>query len=259
MEKPGVNGHHRRHDNDLGNGYQKVPLDVVTDVDMDSDPDTRCGIGACKPGCLQVFANMVSFALYYGLSSLVTSALSMYLTSQVTTLERQYGMSSSETGMLLSMNDFGFLIFVLVISHFTRYAHKPRILGVCVLAFGLSAILSAVPHFVSPEPAIPIDNSTNLTVAMQHKLSVDKFSGESLCVPEVTSPHPDHHNMTSPPDQACSRSEEQTKATAKFMALGIISAGMFMQGIAKSPRMALTQTYIDDNVVKTKTGMYIGQ
>ncbi|XP_064597301.1 solute carrier organic anion transporter family member 2A1-like [Liolophura sinensis] len=257
MEKTGVNGHNRRHDNDLGNGYRKVPLDVVSDEDTDSDSDTRCGIGACKPGCLQVFSNMVSFSLYYGLSSLVTSALSMYLTSQVTTLERQFGMSSSETGMLLSMNDFGFLIFVLVVSHLTRYAHKPRILGVCVVAFGCSAIFSAVPHFISPEPFIPDNNSTNLTVAMQHQLTVDKFSGESLCVPKVTSLRTDR-NMTSPPDQMCSRSEEQTKATSKLIALGIISAGMFMQGIAKSPRMALTQTYIDDNVVKTKTGIYIG-
>ena len=43
-----------------------------------------------------------------------------------------------------------------------------------------------------------------------------------------------------------------------MVALVIICILMFIQGMAKAPRQALSSVYIDNNSAKVKTGFYIG-
>jgi hypothetical protein len=77
-----------------------------------------CGLGSCKPRALQCCSNVLAFALFVGFSALVTQSMNMYVTSQVTTLEKQFHLSSSESGLIISSNEVGFLVTVLLASHF---------------------------------------------------------------------------------------------------------------------------------------------
>ena len=59
-------------------------------------------------------------------------------------------MNSTQVGTLMSANDIGFALTVLVISHFAKDAHIPRILSVAALVFGITSILIGAMNFVRP-------------------------------------------------------------------------------------------------------------
>ena len=59
------------------------------------------------------------------LAALSTSTLSTYIGSQITTLERQFGFSSSVSGILLGCNDFGYLLTTLPMAYVARRVHIP--------------------------------------------------------------------------------------------------------------------------------------
>ncbi|KAK3611255.1 hypothetical protein CHS0354_004898, partial [Potamilus streckersoni] len=62
--------------------------------------------------------SLVSFSIVFGIGSMFTYTVNSYLSSQITTIEKVFGLSSSKSGMLLSANDVGFLTTVLFASHF---------------------------------------------------------------------------------------------------------------------------------------------
>ena len=90
--------------------------DVKNDPDLDKE--MLCGVGLFHPSWLQRCGNTMSYSVCYGLTMLVTNALSVYISSQITTLEKQFHLSSSQSGFILSCNDIGFISTVLFMSHF---------------------------------------------------------------------------------------------------------------------------------------------
>lgn len=128
---PASNGHHGHHGG--------VPGDM------------QCGIGPFRLQCLQPCVRMGSFVCAYSICGLMTSVLSMYIVSQITTIEKQYGLSSSQSGFLLSCNDIGFLFTTLFASYFARKVHIPRTLWLCVIMYGVAGIVCSMAYFVSKD------------------------------------------------------------------------------------------------------------
>ncbi|XP_069105984.1 solute carrier organic anion transporter family member 3A1-like [Argopecten irradians] len=217
------------------------------------DPETQCGTGACKPKCMTCCSNISCFTAFYSMAGLFTSTISMYVTSQVTTLERYFGFSSSHTGFIMSCNDIGFLLTTIFVSHAARRVHIPRVLSVSTIVFGVSGILCTLAYFLSP---------TFMTEGQGLLKGQDK--GQDLSI---------HFNATSSikGGQLCDGTDKvdclnvdenivKVGAPTSFtpVALTIIAIGMILQGFAKSPRQPFLTCYIDDNVKKTDTGMYLG-
>ena len=61
---------------------------------------------------------LLPFCIVFGFGSLFSSSVQAYMTSQITVIERILGLTSSQSGVLLSANDIGFVATVLVASHF---------------------------------------------------------------------------------------------------------------------------------------------
>ena len=115
------------------------------------DPDRECGVFCWKPKFMQCFANAVCFTIFYCPTALLTSGLSVYISSQVTTLEKQFGFSSSESGFLLSCNDIGYLLTTLIASFIARKVHIPRSMSLSTIFYGISGIVCSFAFFLSPE------------------------------------------------------------------------------------------------------------
>ena len=48
--------------------------------------------------------------------------------------------------------------------------------------------------------------------------------------------------------------------TSRFaVCICLCTTGMMVQGMAKAPRSPFTTTYVDDNVEKSQTAMYMGK
>ena len=66
------------------------------------------------------FRSLVPFCIIFGVGSLLSQSVTVYLSSQITVLERAFGLSSLQSGVLLSANDLGFVLTVLLASHFLK-------------------------------------------------------------------------------------------------------------------------------------------
>ncbi|XP_071101395.1 solute carrier organic anion transporter family member 2A1-like [Haliotis cracherodii] len=214
------------------------------DVDNNEQPELASyGDGGTRPTCLQRLANINVFTGTISITVLLTSTLSTYVNSQVTTLEKQFGLSSSETGFLMASNDIGYITVGIFISYFAPRVHIPRFLAVFTVLFGISGIVCSLPHFLyGVEQNIGESQSENNTAMRNNfigQLCVkSNQSGNDLCDSNETG-----------------GSKPRDHATA---AVAIIAVGMIVQGIAKAPRHPFLVTYVDDNVVRTKTGYYVG-
>ena len=244
-----------------GEARASQPSDEVTD-------DTKCGIGSCKPNFMQFFARMGAFTAVYSLSGLTTSSLSIYIVSQITTIEKQFGFSSAQSGFLMSCNDIGYLLTTLFFSYLTRKAHIPRTLWGTTVLFGIAGIICSLSYFIAQD--LIFEQSQHLThVLTHHPPSNQSFHNLSEPVISSASRTPlcsttDHsHNLTAKGDK-CDGYETaygvgQPNKYSRA-ALMLIAVGMILQGIAKAPRLPFTATYVDDNVRKKKnTAMYMGR
>ncbi|KAK3766324.1 hypothetical protein RRG08_044515 [Elysia crispata] len=231
---------------------------------VDGDLDTRCGFWLFQASFLQPCARIECFTAFYSLTALITSTLNVYVNSQITTLERQFGFSSTQTGLIMAANDVGFLVCVLFVSYSASNFHIPRSLGVAVTIFGLSGLVCCLPFFLfrsyidAMVATVTDTGSGSLTSGAAGSdgpgQSVGMFG--DLCLPNRTviqAPDSSAAAPIDPPDHV--RGLPSHAVTAS---LAIIFVGMMLQGFGKSPRYSFTVTYVDDNTGKTNTGFYMG-
>jgi len=216
---------------------------MATDIET-----TGCGIGRCRLQSLQCCATIFCFTAFYCFSSLTTSTLQIYISSQITTLERQFGFTSLQSGMLLSCNDAGYLLVTLFVSYQATRTHIPRGLGVSTILYGLGGIVCSFAYFLMPGKDVLSDVKN--TSHFQQKMETSDLH---LCNPT--------DNSTSYLDQQCQQEGSVVGSPTSFtlVAMFILAFGMILQGIGKSPRMPFVSYYIDENVEKRKTSMYLGK
>lgn len=216
---------------------------------MDNKVDTiaECGIGRCVPKMLRSWANIKCFTGVYSITGLLTASLSMYIVSQITTIERQFGLSSSKTGYLMASNDFGYCLCILFASYFSNRVHIPRVLCISTILYGVSGILCSIPHFLFKPPPIS-EMGSGVTMPMS-------LSSLNLCMNETQKDRiPIANNVTTTSTQSVGGDD-----AASSVAMALIAVGMVLQGIGKAPRYPMLGQYLDDNTERRDTGYYMGK
>ncbi|XP_078333844.1 solute carrier organic anion transporter family member 2B1-like isoform X2 [Crassostrea virginica] len=198
--------------------------------------DTACGIGTCRPHCIQRCAHLLPFSFIFGIQTLITNSLSFYLSSQITTIEKQFGISSTDSGLILAGNDIGFLLSVLFVSYLGHRVHIPRVLTICGFLFGLSGLLCSLPHFI-------FDGRSSIDEARK---SDNERSDHFLCRAD---------NLTM--GLNCDQTESQHYVSQSGWVVLYITLCYVIQGVAKSPRSPLGSVYLDSSTDKSKTGLYL--
>ena len=207
--------------------------------------EPECGVGCCKPKVLSGFASINWFTAVYSCTGIVVASLSMYIVSQITTLEKQFGLNSGQTGYLLACNDIGYSVTILIASHFATKVNIPRVLCVSTIFYGISGIICSIPHFMYnyETPTSTGGLMKNLTLNAQSK---------SLCT-NISS------KMSSDQLATINSQEKQSIAEVRSVAMAFIAIGMILQGFGKAPRSPMLAQYLDDNTKKRETGFYMGK
>jgi Organic Anion Transporter Polypeptide (OATP) family len=106
--------------------------------------ETSC---CCSGVALFVF-NVSALLLFWMIGGVYTSGV-------IRTIERRFGLRSSQTGFLSSCNDIIQTMLVIPVGYFGRRANKPRIVSFTVMFSAVALLLMASPHwlFDSPLPA----------------------------------------------------------------------------------------------------------
>ncbi|XP_076083962.1 solute carrier organic anion transporter family member 2A1-like [Mytilus galloprovincialis] len=225
---------------------QQNNIEIIDDINY------QCNFFGLRLPFLQIFGNAAGFTAIYSVSALFTQTLSSYISSQIPTLEKQFGLSSYESGIIMTFNDIGFLACILLVSAIPRLVHIPRWLFGTMFLFSVSALLCSLPHFLFPTESPKLDlamSSNNMTGSL-----TGSKSNFILCSEELER----NNSIPGMERKSGSRMLNSVDSSMKNISIALIGLGMILQGIAKAPRGPFTTVYLDDGCDKRKTGFYFG-
>ena len=225
-----------------GSSWEKRAPAADDDV-VDDDADYECGMGPCRPGCLQPLANIKAFTASLSLIYVFGSMNFTYYTAVITQIERVYGLSSALSGFIKNIDNIGFMSTVLIFSHFCRYSNKPLVFSIATFVCGLAVFIFALPHFVFGSDTYGFDADLSLNDSRPLnatdgnldlcKLSLAPLEGDEKCV------------------------TRSVLAPFNVGAMIMFAVSEFIQGIAQSPKFTLSLTHMDDNA-KKDSPLYFG-
>ncbi|XP_075240906.1 solute carrier organic anion transporter family member 4A1-like isoform X2 [Convolutriloba macropyga] len=175
-----------------------------------------------RPKFLQRFNSPVAMLVFICLLVAVQAKLvSGFLNTSLSTIEKVFGLSSTESGLIISTYDAASLVAVIPVTYFGQAGRKPRYLGG-------GALLIAAGCFVFFLPEAFRDPYTWLTDDELQYCSDDPKNQECA-------DHNSNHNL-------------------KF----IFMAGTLLIGVGATPVYTLGVAYMDENVPKAKSALYLG-
>ncbi|XP_033121665.1 solute carrier organic anion transporter family member 2A1-like [Anneissia japonica] len=199
--------------------------------------DTDCFIHCCNR-----VSNPVAFlSVIIPLFSIYMGTLT-YLGGCISTIEKQFQLSSSQSGSIATINDIVSLSLVVFVTYYGSKSHRPRLISVSIVIAGIGIFLLAVPHFTAnPSVYRPTENSdlkVNHTDESDHLMT----NNELCSVGDVI-------------EDRCASGEITEEQPLNVFWLII---GQILIGIGGAPMFPLTITYLDDSTVdSTTTSIYI--
>ncbi|XP_036358321.1 solute carrier organic anion transporter family member 74D-like isoform X3 [Octopus sinensis] len=180
------------------------------------------------------------FVIYVSLANIFVHSLDHYLGSQITAIEKQFNLQSKSSGILISINDVGFICSVLVLGYLLKNCHRPRVLAITNVTVGLAILICALPYFITPHPKWNTNqnnNGANRTMWTDFKSTQDPALNTSI---------------------ECNLMEEESFTGSSTIGYFFIFIGMLLIGVGKAARFPLAIAYIDENVDEAHTGGYVG-
>ncbi|KAG1940849.1 solute carrier organic anion transporter family member 2A1 isoform X2 [Pimephales promelas] len=178
-----------------------------------------------------LFSNIKFFVLCHGLLQLTQLLYSSYFKSTITTIERRYGLDSLSSGTVSSLHEVGNTVLIVFVSYMGSRVHRPLFIGLGGLLMSISAMILALPHFLS-QPYV-YD-------------SVLHASRHEMCDVRV--------NATGA--ESCGLEDSRKLVeTSKFW--GVMATAQLLFGIGSVPIQPFGISYIDDFAGAGNSPLYI--
>ncbi|XP_022082621.1 solute carrier organic anion transporter family member 2A1-like [Acanthaster planci] len=217
------------------------PLDFASGDDSDWSPrrESLCpgfDAGVVCRRLMRAVAHPNTFVLMTGLLYLgVYGCSGIYLSAVISTIEKRFQLKSSESGLLMSLNDISALCGVLFVAHMGGKYHRSRIIGISGLVVALGSFMSALPQFL-------YDNSMDLEGLV---VSEDGNRSEEFLCGSGTM------NAT-----VCTAEEIEASGSQLSKTWALI-IGQLLAGLGTAGLGPLAVTYVDDAVEKNLLPLYL--
>ncbi|XP_021915688.1 solute carrier organic anion transporter family member 4A1 isoform X3 [Zootermopsis nevadensis] len=218
---------------DLGTvaGGCDVPSDKQRTPEVVEDSEAKCGWCFFRPLFLQRYrtAKWVLFWLCWA-GAVQGMVVNGFVNVVITTIERRFGLRSSQSGLVAGGYDIASFACLIPVTYLGGRpgASKPRWLGWGVLLMGIGSLVFTVPHFAVG----PYRGTTHHSSTCQIFINTSTNTGD------------------------CSDFEEGSEHHANHMWLFLV--GQLLHGAGASPLYTLGVTFIDENVSKKMSSVYLG-
>ncbi|XP_066934957.1 solute carrier organic anion transporter family member 4C1-like [Clytia hemisphaerica] len=221
-------------------------LDMKTRIEVFSPEDEQdgkdggrtflCGFHHWTPQFLQWFANIHWFLPFISIFCLLQGmTVNGFIGASIPHIEREFGLTSTQSGILLASNDLTAILFVLFVSYYGERGHKPTWLGIGSIVTGLGAFIFSIPKFMK--------GAYNPTMS-PHGVNYMKHD---TCAGNATTAFMELGNMA-----------DCDSAPSSNGYLAIFCVANMLMGIGATPLNTLGAAYLDENVSPKNSPIYIG-
>ncbi len=121
----------------------------------ESDPSHElCGLSGWRPLLLQRLASKKAYTLLYSLVGVVQGMFFAYLSATLSTMERQFGIASKQTGYMMAGNEVSQIVLVLFLPAMVRLDRKALWTSAGLSCSALGCFVIALPKLLSPKAAL---------------------------------------------------------------------------------------------------------
>ncbi|KAK7869819.1 hypothetical protein R5R35_008040 [Gryllus longicercus] len=202
----------------------------------DADGDARCGWCLFRPGLLQRFrtAKWVLFWLCWA-GTMQGMVVNGFVNVVISTIERRFALRSTQSGLVAGGYDIASFACMVPVTYLGGRpgASKPRWLGWGVVVMGIGSLVFALPHFASG----PYRGATSAPNVCHN---VTDLYGETGAVP------------------GCPAAGAGGEAEHLSRYMWVFLLGQLLHGVGASPLYTLGVTFIDENVTKKMSSVYLG-
>ncbi|XP_032677729.1 solute carrier organic anion transporter family member 4A1 isoform X1 [Odontomachus brunneus] len=220
----------------FGDGPRKPEIkpEILKETDRTAD-NLKCGWFWFRPLYLQRFRT-AKWALFWlcWAGAMQGMVVNGFVNVVITTIERRFGLKSSETGLIAGGYDIASFLLLVPVSYLggRSKASKPRYIGVGILVLGIGSLLFATPHYL----AGPYRGGQQT---------------ENICQSAA--------NTSSTRSVSCAGSSVQTELEPySGVYLTIFLVAQLLHGAGAAPFYTLGVTYLDENVSKKMSSVYLG-
>ncbi|XP_057697904.1 solute carrier organic anion transporter family member 2A1 [Corythoichthys intestinalis] len=177
-----------------------------------------------------MFRSIKVFVLCHGLLQFSQLLYSSYFKSSLSTVEKRYGLSSYSAGTLSSLHEVSNCVLIVFLSYFGNRVHRPRVIGIGGLLMAISAVMLALPHFLSN----PYKHDSVI------------LKREDICDAQ----------RNSSALESCGRDESRRLADTNTLWV-LMAAAQLLFGVGSVPMQPFGISYIDDFAAPGNSPLYI--
>ena len=119
---------------------------MAESYDSNDIRETTCGLFSWRPSWLQKFLSHKLFVLVYVLMGVSQSMVFSYLTVVLSTIEKQFGVKSTEIAWIYSGNEISQICFIIFLPFVGRAKRRPLLMGLASMASACGMFLIAMPY-----------------------------------------------------------------------------------------------------------------
>ena len=202
------------------------------DVSQDDVVIEDCALPCLKLRFLNTFRSPKWFLVFMSVAATIQGlCINGLVNVVITSIERRFGLQSTQSGMIASSYDIGSLLAMIPVSFFGGRlgASKPRWISVGLMLMGLGSFVWTLPHFASPEY-----RTSSQEVGQEGDTS-------GLCGGE--------------PEEECQEDSNMGGSLSNYRFVFVL--GQLLHGVGAAPLITLGTTFLDESVSVKSSPLYI--